>query len=110
MLLLPGLVLSVGTSKAKAEAGTAELSTLTSVRQVREVTPEQAAKGFPVRLRGVVTFCEANYDMGMFIHDPSGGIYVKLGEGTNQFRMGDEVEVLGRSGREISCLSCSPAR
>ncbi|MGP8238461.1 MAG: sensor histidine kinase [Limisphaerales bacterium] len=98
MLLLPGLVLSVGTSKAKAEAGTAELSTLTSVRQVREVTPEQAAKGFPVRLRGVVTFCEANYDMGMFIHDPSGGIYVKLGEGTNQFRMGDEVEVLGRSG------------
>ena len=98
MLLLPGLVLAVGASKAKGEAGTAILPTLISVRQVREVTPEQAARGFPVRLRGVVTFCEATYDHGMFLHDSSGGIYVKLGAGTNQFQSGEEVEVRGRSG------------
>jgi signal transduction histidine kinase len=34
----------------------------------------------------------------MFIHDSSGGVYVKLGAGTNQFQSGEEVEVRGRSG------------
>jgi signal transduction histidine kinase len=96
VVLLPSLVFFVQAKGAEAE--TAELPTLTSVRQVREVTPEQAARGFPVRLRGVVTFCEATYDLGMFIHDRSGGIYVRLGEGTNQFHTGEEVEVQGRSG------------
>jgi signal transduction histidine kinase len=94
-LLLPSLLLFVEAGNA---AETAALPTLTSVRQVREVTPEQAARGFPVRLRGVVTFCEATYDLGMFIHDLTGGIYVKLGEGTNQFKAGDRVEVKGHSG------------
>src|SRR5208283_2284393 len=31
-------------------------------------------------------------------HDASGGIYVRLGEGTNQFNAGDDVEVQGHSG------------
>jgi hypothetical protein len=96
IVLLPTLVFSVAARRAAAQ--TAELPTLTSVRQVREVTPEQAAKRYPVRLRGVVTFCEASYDMGMFIHDATGGIYVKLNEGTINLNAGDDVEIEGRSG------------
>ncbi len=95
-LLLPSLVFSVAARKAAAQ--TPDLPTLTSVRQIREVTPEQAARQYPVRLRGVVTFCEAAYDLGMFIHDATGGIFVKLGDGTNNFNSGDEVEIEGRSG------------
>ncbi len=95
--LLPSLVFSVA-AKGAAAGETPELPTLTTVRQIREVTPEQAAKQYPVHLRGVVTFCEATYDWGMFIHDATGGIFVKLGEGTNDFSAGDEVEVKGRSG------------
>jgi signal transduction histidine kinase len=97
VLLLPSLVLAVAARRAAA-GETPELPTLTTVRQIREVTPEQAAKRYPAHLRGVVTFCEATYDWGMFIHDATGGIFVKLGEGTNNFKAGDEVEIEGRSG------------
>jgi signal transduction histidine kinase len=72
----------------------AELPLLTSVRQVREISPAQAAQGYPVRLRGVVTFCNAWADVGMFLQDVTAGIYVKLGEGTN-LNAGDEVEIEG---------------
>jgi len=71
-----------------------ELPRLTSVQQVREISPEQAAQGYPVRLRGVVTFCNAWADVGMFLQDATTGIYVKLGEGTN-FNAGDDVEIEG---------------
>jgi signal transduction histidine kinase len=96
LFVLPFLLFSLASGRASAQSTT--LPTLTSVRQVREESPEHAAKHFPAHLRGVVTFCDATYDLGMFIHDATGGIYVKLGEGTNKFRAGDEVEIAGRSG------------
>jgi signal transduction histidine kinase len=71
-----------------------DLPNLTSVRQVREISPEQAAQGYPVHLRGVVTFCNAWADVGMFVQDATAGIYVKLGEGTN-LHAGDVVEIEG---------------
>jgi signal transduction histidine kinase len=71
---------------------------LSPVRQLREVSPQQAAKRSPVRLRGVVTFCDARVDLGLFVHDSTGSIYVKLGEGTNNINAGDTVEIEGRSG------------
>lgn len=72
----------------------AELPRLTSVRQVRELSPEQAAQGYPTLVRGVVTFCDAKNDVGLFLQDGPSGIYVKLGEGTN-LNAGDEVEIEG---------------
>jgi|ERR1700722_8127260 len=71
-----------------------DLPLLTSVRQVREISPEQAAQGYPVRVRGVVTFCNAWADVGMFVQDATASVYVKLGEGTN-LNAGDEVEIQG---------------
>jgi signal transduction histidine kinase len=97
VVLLPTLVFSVCAQNASAQKLPSQ-PPLMSVRQLREVSPEQAARSFPVRLRGVVTFCDARADLGMFIHDATGGIYVKLGAGTNNFEAGDEVEVVGRSG------------
>jgi signal transduction histidine kinase len=72
----------------------ADLPLLTSIRQAREISPEQAAQGFPAHLRGVVTFCDAKADLGLFLQDGPTGIYVKLGEGTN-VNAGDEVEIEG---------------
>ncbi|HEX4122430.1 MAG TPA: sensor histidine kinase [Verrucomicrobiae bacterium] len=96
-LLLPALAFSISAQNA-ASQNLPSPPPLMSVRQLREVAPDQAAKQFPVRLRGVITFCDARVDVGMFIKDATGGIYVKLGEGTNNFAAGDEVEVIGRSG------------
>jgi signal transduction histidine kinase len=67
---------------------------LTSARQVREISPEQAAQGYPAHLRGVITFCDAKADVGLFLQDGPTGIYVKLGEGTN-LNAGDKVEIEG---------------
>jgi len=69
---------------------------MTSIREIREVSPEQAARRYPALVRGVVTFCDARSDWGLFLHDATAGIYVKLGDGTN-FNVGDEIEVKGVS-------------
>src|SRR5665213_2872939 len=90
VLLLFGLLLS-----ASAAPNPVPLS---PIRQLREVSPEQAAKRLLVRLRGVITFCDARVDVGLFVHDSTGSIYVKLGEGTNNINAGDEVEIEGRTG------------
>jgi signal transduction histidine kinase len=95
VVLLPSLVLWITARQSSAGPAPVPLSPL---RQLREVSPEQAAKRLPVRLRGVVTFCDARVDLGLFVHDSTGSIYVKLGEGTNNINAGDEVEIEGRSG------------
>jgi len=91
--LLGGLLFSMAAKGADASS----LPVLTSIRQVREVSPEQAAQSYPVRLRGVVTFCDAKADLGLFLQDATTAIYVKLGGGTN-FAAGDELEVQGVTG------------
>lgn len=89
--LLGGLLFSIS---ARGISTPVVLPYLTSTRQVREISPEQAAKGYPVRLRGIVTFCDAKSDVGVFLQDATAAVYVKLGEGTN-FPVGDELEVQG---------------
>jgi signal transduction histidine kinase len=87
------LILLSGLACLRASAA-GELPLLATVRQVREISPEQAAQGYPVRLRGVVTYCNAWADVGMFVQDATASVYVKLGEGTN-LNAGDDVEVQG---------------
>ena len=50
---------------------------LTTAAQVRQLTPAQAALHFPVRLRGIVTFCDEN-NYYFFVQDKSAGIYFRL--------------------------------
>lgn len=70
---------------------------LTSVRQVRELSRAEAARGCPVCLWGMVTF----HDWFLtFVQDATGGIYLR--NFNPELRAGREVEVesfsaLGRS-------------
>src|SRR5690349_2553412 len=50
-------------------------ATLTRASQVRELSPEQAALGYPVRIRGVITGDVPSPDF--FIQDASAGVYVE---------------------------------
>ncbi|HVU08542.1 MAG TPA: histidine kinase [Verrucomicrobiae bacterium] len=74
---------------------------LTSAQQVREMSPDGAAQEYPVRLRGVVTYYDAENDVGLFLQDSTAAIFVKLGQGIVQLdeatnvTAGDEVEVEG---------------
>ena len=59
---------------AAAAMRSAELPTLTTVRQVRQLTPEEAARGYPVKLRGVITYW-ADGQPFRFLQDATGGTY-----------------------------------
>ncbi len=49
---------------------------LNSADQVRRLTPEQAALHYPVRIRGVITFCDQN-NYFLFVQDKTAGIYFR---------------------------------
>lgn len=71
--------------------------TLTRADQVRRLTPEQAKRGFPVRIQGVVTNHVPSPDF--FVQDGSAGIYVE-GSRSPSFphAFADLVEVEGVTG------------
>src|SRR5882724_2261216 len=90
MLCAAGLV-------AQDMSGHGSLPTLTTAEQVRRLSPDQAALGYPVRLRGVITDDVPAPDY--FVQDSTAGIYV---EGSHipvfPHTLSDEVEIDGITG------------
>jgi signal transduction histidine kinase len=80
-----------------AQPAPAALPALTRADQVRSLTVEEAAKGYPVHIRGVVTDDVPAPDF--FVQDSSAGVYVE-GDHTLNFahHLGDLVEVDGITG------------
>jgi len=80
-----------------AQAAPQPLPVLTRADQVRRLTPEQAAQGHPVRIRGVITDDVPAPDF--FVQDSYAGIYVE-GSKLHSFahHFGDLVEVEGITG------------
>jgi hypothetical protein len=82
---------------ALASVAWATPAVLTRAGQVRTLSREEAAKGLPVRLRGVIT----HYDPGwndLFVQDATAGIYLAHSEQRQNFQQGQRVEVVGYSG------------
>ena len=73
------------------------LPVLTHADQVRQLSPEQAALGYPVRVRGVVTDDVPAPDF--FVQDSTAGVFVE-GSKTATFphHFGDLIEVEGTTG------------
>jgi PAS domain S-box-containing protein len=95
MVLLAWL-LSVVAAQGQ-ESKTANLPTLTHVEQIRRMSIEEAGRGYPVRLRGVVTYY--NLDAAdLFIQDSTAGIWVNPGQTKLALHHGEFVEVEGFSG------------
>jgi signal transduction histidine kinase/CheY-like chemotaxis protein len=98
-------ILRAQESPTSADKKTATLPTLTSVRQILELSLPEAVKGYPVRIRAVVTYYgpglsdEHGSDPtpNLFIHDPTGGIWVDLQKGDPAFQVGDLLEMTGAS-------------
>jgi len=68
----------------------------TQVVQIRRLTADEARLGYPVRLRGVITF-DYPSEGTTFFQDSSGGIYLNTA-GAAKLRAGDLVEVHGVTG------------
>jgi signal transduction histidine kinase len=71
-------------------AETPVLPTLTSVRQVNELSQNEAARGYPVRLRGVLTFHDWELS---FLQDATGALYFRNAD--PNLRAGTEIELEG---------------
>lgn len=89
--------LLVVSSNASAATSDHSLAVLTHADQVRQLTPEQAALGYPVRVRGVVTDDVPAPDF--FVQDSTAGVFVE-GAKSASFRhhFGDLIEVEGITG------------
>ena len=70
------------------------LPTLTTAQQVRLLSPDEANRGYPVRLLAVVTYCDpANTDF--FVQDASAGIYIDDPNLKTPFVPGERLEIQG---------------
>jgi PAS domain S-box-containing protein len=68
--------------------------TLHTVQQVRELTPAEAARGIPVRVRGVVT-TSSGWKNSFFLQDSTAGISVNLKDQASRWHSGDLVDLEG---------------
>jgi signal transduction histidine kinase len=95
LFLVPWLVCWPGW--AGAQTPLKPLPPLTRADQIRGLTPEQASRGYPVRLRGVITMDAPAPDF--FVQDATAGIYVE-GDVSAKYphRLGQLVEVSGITG------------
>jgi hypothetical protein len=77
-----GSVMSVQAAESPARTTDGQQPRITIASAVRDLLPEEAAKGLPVRLRGVATFVFDRHSC--FIQDNSAGIFV--GNGVELYR------------------------
>ena len=105
---LPALVAGVlGLSSAPAAVAQqgADRVLLTRIRDIRALSPDEAAKGHPVRVRGTVTYLDEEWPSGLIIHDGEAGQFVLYADPYFRdrprfgLRRGDSVEVEGRTAR-----------
>lgn len=72
------LLLIAGSAGAQSDPGADEsLRTLTSIAEVRELSPGEAGRRFPVEVTGQVVM-RGPYSRGLFIYDGQFGIYAAL--------------------------------
>lgn len=76
-----------------------KLPTLTTVDQIRNLTPEEAERGYPVQLRAVATYYDMTANM-LVVQDQNAGIEVDTTKTQIPITIGREVQVEGLTTRE----------
>ena len=81
---------------ASSPARTASPSVITTVRAIRQLSPIEARRGYPVQLRAVVTSPSAAGG-AVFVQDSTAGIYMVV-KTADRLEAGQVVEVAGQTG------------
>lgn len=89
-LLLPGLVAGL-TEPNRSGPG---LPVLTSAADIRALTLAQASKGYPVHLKGVVTYFDP-VAPDMFVQDSTGGVWVDWNKNCPRPEIGEFINLTG---------------
>jgi len=77
-----------------------QLQEINQIIQVRSLSPTEAASGYPVRVIGVLTFCDPQH-LAHFVQDQTAGIYLdvtRLESEVQNLVAGQKIEVIGFSG------------
>jgi diguanylate cyclase (GGDEF)-like protein len=97
--LLGGIAANGQVAAQVAEAPAPQLPTITTANQAHSLTTEEAARAYPVHLRGIVTCIDPSTGPGhaaMFVHDQSGTVYVMVADAFKAaFPAGTLVDVHG---------------
>jgi len=102
--LLAGLLFVLPGSRATTADDVAR-PRLTRIDAIRALSPDEAAKGYPVRIRGTVTYLDESWPSGLIVHDGRSGQFVLYAEPYIRthpridLRVGDLVEVEGHTAR-----------
>jgi signal transduction histidine kinase/DNA-binding response OmpR family regulator len=70
---------------------------LTTIADVRALSPEMARRGWPVRVRGVVTYADKEWGR-LFIQDRGAALVVDISGTTQEYARGEMVDVEGWTG------------
>jgi two-component system, cell cycle sensor histidine kinase and response regulator CckA len=92
-----GASLAVWSGWAVSAPAQLPVSELTRVSQIRDLTPAEADRKYPVRLKATVTFSRPEESL-LFVQDDTAGIYV-FTDHQPRFRIGQLLEVSGVTSR-----------
>ena len=98
-----------------AASASSPLRVITSIEAIRALSQDEGAKGYPVRVRAIVTHFDENADVGLMIHDGSLGQFVVPPANPasipawRDLRRGDLVELEGRTVRGGFAPNVDPA-
>lgn len=91
------LWIAIACASLVAQTPDHSLPVLTHTEQIRQLRPEQAEQGYPVRVRGVITDDVPSPDF--FVQDSTAGVYVEGARSTPfAHHFGDLIEVEGVTG------------
>ncbi len=91
-------LLCSGVSGLSGTTGQSNLPVLTQAAQIRQLTPKEAQRGYPIHLHGVLTYYTPRLRL-TFFEDSTAGIYVNFLRTPPQAHTGDLVEIVGVSGK-----------
>jgi hypothetical protein len=97
------LVLLAITGRGFAQTLPASLPLLTTIKQIRALSQDEGARGYPVRVKGIVTHFDELADVTLFVHDGQFGQFVerprdpKTSGIWHDLRRGDLVEIEGHT-------------
>src|SRR5580698_697438 len=94
LLLVSAFALGFAQSAASGEKTLPPPQTLTSVRQIRSLSADQAGKSMPIRIRGLVTV-PSTYKNSFFFMDATGGISIDRPQDQTPVAAGDLVDIVG---------------
>jgi len=97
---VPILLITAGAAQS-AKTADRPLRTLTTAHEAHDLSLEEAARGYPVRIRGVVTYYDPDIDprhAALFVHDSTGSIFIGLpSRPILPLKAGTRVEITGVS-------------